>query len=562
MRVRKWALLAVALVAGCIDERGADNLFAEAGPVDEPDAAPALRGPRIAMRPEALELGAVAAGATATASLIVRNTGDADLHVSSMVLNGSALFVAVVNGADPQRRPEVLADPDGDGAPGLAPGESFVVTVRYAPQVGGASVGELVVRSDDAERPEVVVPLRANVGVPCLAVDPDAVSFPGSFLGRPDDREVHLANCGDTPLTLSGLDLDGSPAFALAGAPELPLVLPPAGAATFGVRFTASDLGEHRGTLTVRTAEAAPRTLPLLGRGTENQCPAAMAVESDLVVAPLDVVVLDAGPSRDPDGPGGRPVAYEWVVVTSPEGSVSVPGEALLHPGDPALGVLPDDSSTPTAVFFADLEGAYTLELRVRDNLGLGPAECESAVARVRVAARPPERGLRVELTWRTPNDPDVTDDAGTDLDLHLLHPNAEAWFGAPYDCHFYNPTPDWGRLADPDDDPSLLADDDHRGGPEIIALPEVENTTALGAPYVVGVHYYRSADRRSGFDFGPALARVRVFVNGELAWDFTGEGEPGERQMDAADHFWDVADVQWPSGEVRTRDRYYGARP
>jgi hypothetical protein len=458
--------------------------------------------------------------------------------------------------------PDALLDPDGDGTPGLAPGASFVVTVRYAPQVPGADVAELGIQSDDPERPQATVRLAANTGVPCLALDPEALSFPGSFLGRPDDREVHLANCGDAPLTLAGLDLDGSPAFALADAPALPHVLGAGEGATMNVRFTAPNLGEHRGTMTVRTEEAGTRTLPLLGRGTENRCPVAVAAQNDFVVEPGEAFWLDGSPSRDPDGPNGRPVAYEWVLVAAPEGNLSVPGEALLNPGDPALGVTADDTETPTAAFWADLEGRYTLELRVRDDLGLGPAECDSAAARVTILARPAEEGLRVELTWRSPGDLDPTDDAGADLDLHLLHPNAEGWFTAPYDCYFYDPTPDWGQLEDPADDPALLFDDDHHGGPEAIRLRNLENTTVLGAPYIVGVHYFRSTDRRTGIDFGAVFAKVRIFVNGDLAWDYTADGGSGEREMEAEDHFWDVADVQWPSGEVRKRDRYYRQRP
>ena len=78
-----------------------------------------------------------------------------------------------------------------------------------------------------------------------------------------------------------------------------------------------------------------------------------------------------------------------------------------------------------------------------------------------------------------------------------------------------------------------------------------------------------------TGFDYGPSDATVRIFLQGELAWDFTGVGldgepEPGFRQMEGEDHFWDVAQIEWSNnpapgeapGRVHTRDRYYTIRP
>jgi hypothetical protein len=55
-------------------------------------------------------------------------------------------------------------------------------------------------------------------------------------------------------------------------------------------------------------------------------------------------------------------VTYEWVITERPEGSISQPGE-VIDPNDPQNPVS-DDTTTPTAVFFVDLAGTYTAELR------------------------------------------------------------------------------------------------------------------------------------------------------------------------------------------------------
>ena len=53
---------------------------------------------------------------------------------------------------------------------------------------------------------------------------------------------------------------------------------------------------------------------------------------------------------------------------------------------------------------------------------------------------------LAVQLTWHTPADPDETDNFGSDLDLHFLHPNGD-WWDIPWDIHWMNLHPDWGRF-------------------------------------------------------------------------------------------------------------------
>ena len=94
--------------------------------------------------------------------------------------------------------------------------------------------------------------------------------------------------------------------------------------------------------------------VPLLGRGTQNECPTAVVGEDEFIVRPLEVINLDGSPSVDMDGPDGRPVRYEWVVVQRPEGSTAQPVERLADPFRPAEGGPADNTGTPGAVFFVD----------------------------------------------------------------------------------------------------------------------------------------------------------------------------------------------------------------
>lgn len=530
--------------------------------------------PEINVAPRIHDFDRVAAGDVGETTIQVSNVGQLELEVSRVLLNGSQDFKPLVEVDGDLRDPRQVAEP----LKVLQPEETFEITVRYAPQVEGPDTANLTIFSNDPNQSEVSVVLRANGATPCLEVNPPALEFQTSLVNRTDSRPMSLESCGGAPIEITRIYLaEGSdPAYALVdeSLPPLPALMPeyseadrlagqPPPSRSIEVAFTPREERIHNGTLIIESNDPVHpiREIPLLGRGVTNACPQARAVEDEFYVVPLDVVVLDGSPSIDQDAADNRPVDYEWVITSRPDGSVSQPHESFYDPAQPANGGVEDDTSTPTAVFFVDLAGTYTAELRVRDNLGLDSIACENPAV-VTIVAKP-EEAIHVQLVWRTPGDDDETEGGGTDLDLHLLHPNALNWFSRPYDCHYAEPVPDWGQVENSADDPSLDIDDINGAGPENINLDNPENTDVLGAPYVVGVHYYNSRDRVTGEDYGPSWATVRIFIEGELAWDFTGDGEPGEMEMQAEDHFWDVAQISWDvTGEVVTRNRYYEQRP
>lgn len=528
-------------------------------------------GAEINVSPQTLDFGRVPATEEATQDVTVANIGQVTLTIDQILLNGSQDFTPLIGNKDPRRQPEILEDPDEDGEPGLGPSKRFTIKVRYSPLVEGPDRGELSVFSDDPARPEVKVTLVANGATPCMNVTPSALEFRTSLVNRTDSRPLSIESCGGEALQVTRIYMaEGSdPAFELdaESVGGLPIELPATDPSTappsrgFRVQFTPREQRIYNGRLIIESNDPVTprREVSLLGRGVLNACPQARATQDEFYVVPLDVVTLDGAASIDQDGPNNRPVQYEWVVVSRPDGSVSQPLESFFNNASPADGGLDDDTASPTSQFFVDLAGTYVVELRVRDNLGLDSIACDNPAV-VTIVAKP-DQAVHVQLVWDTPNDPDQTDGGGADLDLHLVHPSAENWFSAPFDCHFANPVPDWGQLENPADDPSLDIDDINGAGPENINLDLPENTNVLGAPYLIGVHYYNSRDRVTGFDYGPSFATVRVFINGELSWDGPEDAE-GPREMEAADHFWDVAQITWPDGIVTTRNRYQNQRP
>lgn len=188
----------------------------------------------------------------------------------------------------------------------------------------------------------------------------------------------------------------------------------------------------------------------------------------------------------------------------------------------------------PEVTFTAEVAGTYTFRFTARDDDGGTSVPAETTVAVRRLEA------LRVELTWRTPNDPNETDEgpsAGSDLDLHLLRPGA-VWFDPEGDCYGRHSQPNWGSL-DPtiDDDPQHLGDDVDGAGPEAIIAYELE-----AGDYRVGVHVW------DDHAYGPSVPTIRIVVFGEVVRELVGE------PLYDAD-LWEVGTITWPEGTVSAYD-------
>lgn len=535
MMTRAGWLLALACLMGCDDgaqatPEVADAFAAAPADADAPDAAGCT--PVAEVSPLAVQFGRVAVGDVAEAQVMVRNGGACPLEIDLVTLGGSADFAVLVDGVDPRRDPAPLADPDGDGEAGLAPGAGLTLTVRYQPATPGADQGELLLRTGAGEQR---VTLSGNEGGACLAVRPEAVQFDPVALGQADDRQVTLEACGDAPVEVRAVALAEGTDAAFTLRDATPLTLAPGETSTFTVRFEPVEARPHQGTLVLETTDPARPTLRLglLGLGAADGCPRAHALPVPERLSVGDVITLDASPSVDPDGPDRRPVQFHWAVIEAPDGSTAAPLEAFLDEADPAGGGRPDEIDTPQAVFSPAVPGRYALRLDVVDVHGLASSECD-ATATVAFVVDPPD-ALRVRLTWRTPGDPTPDDGVGTDLDLYLLHPLAQGPDSDPLVCSSRNPSPDWGPQG-PEGDPVLDLDDVNGDGPETIVVTTPE---ATDDGYVVGVRYVADAPM-----FGGVVAVVQVYGgDGLLA--------VVEAELAAPGDWWTPFSVQWPTGVV-----------
>lgn len=504
--------------------------------------------PDLVVEPLSFDFGIVDAGEVAELRGTLRNVGQGALFISRMRIDGSEDFSILVD--------EVEVDEAGDSQITIDAGAQREIIVRYAPPTAGPDRGELVITSNNPAATDLRIPVIANGAAPCIQVTPDTLDFGASLIvasreeSTPNFSTLFIESCGGSPLKVSRLEFEGD-AFGLTSPIEPnddgDLILLPA--TTQGEVFPTYQLEvgfwpleeqNYGGRLLLYTnTSAEPIVVDLFGRGVENSCPVPVTTLERYEVAPLEIITLDGSPSVDP---GGEVQRWVWSVIERPSGSVSQVVESLFSNADPAGGGPEDDEATPTANFFVDLAGRYVIELEVYDNLG--QVSCApTAVATVIIEAIP-EKDLHIQLVWSTPEDPDETDEFGTDVDLHFKHANAEErWGGAAgnWDCYFQNTSPDWGNVGDFLDNPSLDIDDINGAGPENVNLNQPE----VGVDYEVGAIYFRSESVFGETGRDPRIEHdsyvtVRIFARGELIGEFV------DRALNRLNQLWHVATINW----------------
>ncbi len=462
----------------------------------------------------------------------VLNIGSAPLRIDDVIVSPLGGDFSVSFPASPTSDPGSDAD---SWSGELQPDESLPVRVYFNPVDDLPSEAELVIYSNDPDSSEHAVALRGNSGSACIAVSNAAgLDFGPSTIGGVASRTVIVENCSaNADLTISDVSVCtfmGGTCDASATTFQTDGVVS-SGSLTLAAEETTSLVVEFRpespdslnGLLSIESDDPATPLLeiPLEGRGVDNACPTAVAEArtgttsfgNSLMALPLDTVELRGSNSVDSDG---SIASYEWTFVQRPNGST-----ARLLPS----------ATTADPSLFLDLAGQYVLELTVVDDEG---ARSCGAPARVTIDARSTAE-VQLELTWDTPSDPDQSDAAGTDVDIHLLHQNG-TWDNPPWDVFWRNPTADWGA-AGPAGDPELVIDDTDGAGPEAILMSGSESSVK----YSFGVYYYND------YGYGPSYATLRLYRNGTLDYELR------DRYLPQQGTFWHAADMR--AGTVTTID-------
>ncbi|MEZ4462012.1 MAG: choice-of-anchor D domain-containing protein [bacterium] len=530
---------------------------------DEPLTVPVdtlANRPRVLVDPNPVRFARQAPGARETQALAIRNIGSAPLKIwKEPAYGGGEDFRLTV---PPRTYPLELPVYDADLAAAEPDKYELLTSVEYAPIGNGGDSGEVVIISNDPageqstgdEEFTTFVDIAANADSPCILVDGTSRNFGQVPIGSAAADIVKISNCGTQPLVISGMRINRNSAdnefeLDLGGLDvnrddelDSDLTLQPGGEQTVLLKYTPVQQGTDKGTMVIVSNDPlqSELELDLTGRGSDGICPVAAAgafirgVSStprpSITATPLQYIVLDGTASSDEDG---RVVEYLWELVQMPPGVAPVLGPTQNDPGDL------DKSKREFRLLTA---GTYVAELKVKDNDGF--VSCGEP-ARVTVVAVPNEKIL-VELTWTNPEDPNESDQTGSDVDLHFVKMGPGKWFETPYDIYFRNPNNSSDGLGIwVPESPSLDIDDRDGLGPENIQMNDPANCEW----YAVGVHYYKQL-------FGTAYVTIRIYVNTGLVF------EKINKPMVRGGQFWDVARIHWDSGRVYEVDNLLEAPP
>jgi hypothetical protein len=506
--------------------------------------------PKIRVTPATVVFYAAKPGAGSHVSLRIHNDGHETLRIGSVAFTSNlpGLRIDAFGGLAPilpQAGEIALKTPAL-----IAAGDYGDVALTALVQDYQPIDGTLTLYSNDPMATGgTVVPLVVNQ--PCLELSPSPVEFGYVKLGNQVQLTTELQNPTATAQCITGISLQTNWPFSVdfsslqtmcpdvdltAGPTAIqPCCLGPGKSLALGVTYAPNALsppGQSDTTLlqiTVKGAACPPLIAQLLGNpGTVSTCPIAQitVIEGDEVV-PQTTLHLKGDGSKGANGAYIK--SWKWT-VKQPAGS---------NKGFNPAATFPNPTFTP------DAAGEYEFCLDVIDANGV--KSCAQACQKVQVV---PNNAVHVELLWYTPSDPDQSDTGvgvGADMDLHFAHYLAsgpdldcdgtgDPWFSNPFDCFWFNNSPQWGAVNSAiKDDPTLDLDDTDGAGPENLNLEHPEGDPALPRFYSIGAHYWND------HGYGMSFATVTVYLFGAVALKID------KISMQPLD-MWYVGKLNWPN--------------
>jgi hypothetical protein len=444
----------------------------------------------------------------------------------------------------------------------IAPRSSIIWTACYAPNSPSPASARLAVfaPSDPDAKDGRVTEILANTTGPCIEVKPNPVEFGAKIVGSTTAVSVQIKSCGTEPLVITDIYLKNeeglSDEFSLDFArlpggskptKDAPLEIAPGYTADFDVDYTPSDLSPidpntgsailDRGVIVFENNSFTPKfEVEVTGHGVLAECPTPVIVIAEGEEVPPQTTLHLYGDQSVPANGSIR--SWQWRVD---------------QPSDNVFTLLPS-MSEKNVTHQVNVAGTYKYCLDVCDaSYCSNDSKCGTTACKT-VLVTPPQ-ALHVELTWVTPGDPnpyDEGEDAGSDMDLHLVHPYAtgpdldndgypDGWFDISYDCFWWNCKQclEWESI-DPNisDNPCLDRDDTDGAGPENVNL----DIPKPGRTYKVAVHYW------DDHGYGVSYPRVKIYCYGQLAYDV--DLYAMQIGMFTCD-LWEVATIHWPDCRI-----------
>lgn len=314
----------------------------------------------IVASPASLDFARVRVGRDSTLVTVLRNSGDADLVISSLSFGGSnpQEFSLV----SPPLLPAVI--PVGN--------DSLPLRVRFAPTAVANVSASLLIESNDPDANPLSVGLSGEGVLPDIAAQPQALDFREVVVGRDSLLSIQLINQGGATLTVSDTAISGVNAdqFQLLEIPALPFTIPPdGGSLELTMRFAPLSPGPKFASLDIFSddPDENPLQVSLTGIGTQAGI-AVLPPAADFgnvrvnTVAGLSLEIINTGTATlvvndtaisGPDAGEFRLAAFPPLPLLVPPGSEPITFLVEFHPqslGDRSavLQLASNDPNFPT----------------------------------------------------------------------------------------------------------------------------------------------------------------------------------------------------------------------
>jgi gliding motility-associated-like protein len=200
-----------------------------------------------------LNFSSVDVGSNALKNLVITNSGNAPLVITSMQTTGDFAFTGTIPAA-------------------IGPGLNATLPVRFAPTVAGARTGTLTILSNGNVASYVVNLIGSGTASPVIEIAANGIGrgngsdleFTSAEIGSDELKDLVITNSGNATLLITDVQVTGD--FALASA--VPSSIGAGLSEIIVIRFTPTDLGKRTGTLTILSNGATPDfVINLIGEG-------------------------------------------------------------------------------------------------------------------------------------------------------------------------------------------------------------------------------------------------------------------------------------------------------
>jgi hypothetical protein len=212
--------------------------------------------PAVAFSPTSLAFGNQTTGTrSATQSITVRNTGNANLNVTNVALGGT--------------NPGDFAQANTCAGATVAPTGTCTLTLSFAPTANGARSAVLSMTDNAPASPHVMNLTGTGLPpTPAVSLTPTAVNFPDQQIGRPSAiSTVTVSNSGTGPLTVSAVTFTGTnPGDFTQSNTCVGASVAPGGLCTASVTWSPTATGRRTANLAFTdNAPGSPHAVPVAG---------------------------------------------------------------------------------------------------------------------------------------------------------------------------------------------------------------------------------------------------------------------------------------------------------